>query len=84
MSEYYRCIPNRLSFGKNGTSLMNFKFAYDKKRKTLETRFWEVFVGENSFKVIQGYFDNRSTNASAASFNAKIKRLELNSEVLEI
>lgn len=44
-----------------------------KKRKTLETRFWKWFVPENPFKVIQGYFDNRSTNASAESFNAKIK-----------
>lgn len=36
------------------------------------------------YQAILNYFDNRSTNASAESFNAKSMLLEHNLEVLEI
>ena len=35
---------------------------------------------QNHYQTIVNYFDNRSTNASAESFNAKIKDLDLNLE----
>jgi hypothetical protein len=36
----------------------------------------------NHYQILN-YFDNRSTNASAESFNAKIKAFEFNLEALE-
>ena len=55
---YYIRIPNRLSFLKNGTWLVNLNLQAMKKNKiSFETRFWAGFVAGNPFEAFDAIFD---------------------------
>ena len=59
----------KLAHWYNRVEGMNLKF-FNSVVKTMQ----------NNYEIIANYFDSRSTNASAESFNAKIKALDHNFE----
>ena len=62
-------VMTKLAHWYNRVEGMNLKF-FNSVVKTMQ----------NNYEIIANYFDSRSTNASAESFNAKIKALDHNFE----
>jgi len=65
---------------KKKIALTKFAHWYNKVDR-LNCKFFKSVVQtmQNNYRDIVNYFDNRSINASAESFNAKLKPLDLNS-----
>lgn len=67
-------IYNRKDIKEKGVALMLFAKWYDKVER-MGCKFFNSVIQtmQNNYATIVNYFDNRSTNASAESFNAKVK-----------
>ncbi len=67
-------IYNRRDIKDKGVALTLFAKWYDKV-ENLNCKFFNSVIQtmQNNYPTIVNYFDNRSTNASAESFNAKVK-----------
>lgn len=67
-------IYNRRDIKDKGVALTLFAKWYDKV-ESLKCKFFNSVIQtmQNNYQTIINYFDNRSTNAAAESFNAKVK-----------
>ena len=67
-------IYNRRDIKEKGVALTLLAMWYDKVER-LKSKFFNSVIQtmQNNYATIVNYFDNRSTNASAESFNAKVK-----------
>jgi transposase len=77
------CIYNQTQ---NKTKALIRLAKWDEKVRQSEFKSFNTIARTMSihYQNILNYFNNRSTNASAESFNAKLKPLEHSLEVLEI
>lgn len=72
MGELRRIFNMKLTVSRAGVMLNEW---FEKVVATGNDSFWQVVrTFRNNYKTILGYFRRRSTNASAESFNAKVKR----------